>query len=193
MPVFEFSLSQIRWKWACLLLKVVWSLVSLPLTVVALILHSLSSGPSETCWGLKWGHCVALEKTFRVRIFDIYHINEVIVQTLRINKLFSEENKSPRPQHCLKPVRWQGPPNINKVKQYEIIFGVKKISLFAYKPETRNKLWSDMKISAACGVFSHFSAIHRSHDCGLHLRRMIWLRLTLISPLLSPGQQRRCY
>ena len=36
-----------------------------------------------------------------------------------INKLFSEENKVL--EHCLKLESWQGPPHINKVKQYEIV------------------------------------------------------------------------
>ena len=25
------------------------------------------------------------------------------------------------PEHCLKLERWQGPPHVNKVKQYEIV------------------------------------------------------------------------
>ena len=33
-----------------------------------------------------------------------------------IKKLFSEENKVP--EHCLKLERWQGPPCINKGKQF---------------------------------------------------------------------------
>ena len=40
-----------------------------------------------------------------------------------INKLISEENKVP--EECLKLERWQGPPNINKVKQYEIVLSSK--------------------------------------------------------------------
>ena len=33
------------------------------------------------------------------------------------NKLFSEET-----EHFLKLERWQGPPHVNKVKQYEIVY-----------------------------------------------------------------------
>ena len=29
------------------------------------------------------------------------------------------------PEHCLKLERWQGPPHINKVKQYEIVLSCK--------------------------------------------------------------------
>ena len=36
-----------------------------------------------------------------------------------INKLFSEKIRSP--EHCLRLERWQGPPNINKVKQYNTV------------------------------------------------------------------------
>ena len=36
-----------------------------------------------------------------------------------INNLFSEENKVP--DHCLKLERWQGPPHINKITQYDIV------------------------------------------------------------------------
>ena len=45
-----------------------------------------------------------------------------------INKLFSEENKVP--EHCLTLERWQGPPHINKVKQYKI--ALFKVSLFIH-------------------------------------------------------------
>ena len=44
-----------------------------------------------------------------------------------INKPFSEENISP--EHCLELGRWQGPPHINKVKQYETVLSL-KVSLF---------------------------------------------------------------
>ena len=44
-----------------------------------------------------------------------------------INKLISEENKVP--EECLKLERWQGPPNKNKVKQYEIVLSF-KVGLF---------------------------------------------------------------
>ena len=43
------------------------------------------------------------------------------------NKLFLEENKIP--QLCRKLERWQGPPHINNVKQYETVFSF-KVSLF---------------------------------------------------------------
>ena len=40
-----------------------------------------------------------------------------------MNKLFSEENKVL--DHCLKLERWQGPPHINRVKQYEMMLSFK--------------------------------------------------------------------
>ena len=45
-----------------------------------------------------------------------------------INELFSEENELPL--NCLKLERWQGPPHINKVKQYEIVLSLYFIILF---------------------------------------------------------------
>ena len=57
--------------------------------------------------------------------FNIYNINEVIIQTQMyfffnwVNRLFSEENKLP--EHCLKLESWQGPAQKAKVKQYEIV------------------------------------------------------------------------
>ena len=36
-----------------------------------------------------------------------------------INELFSEDKKVP--EHCLKTERWQGPPHVNRVKQFEIV------------------------------------------------------------------------
>ena len=53
---------------------------------------------------------------------NIYNINEVIIQTQKYLVL-SEENKVP--EHCLKVERWQGPPHINKVKQYETVLSFK--------------------------------------------------------------------
>ena len=49
-----------------------------------------------------------------------------------INKLFSGENK------CLKLERWQGPPNINKRNQHDIVFSFEvfvysAMSLFRHK------------------------------------------------------------
>ena len=44
-----------------------------------------------------------------------------------MNKLFSEKKIRP-PEHCVKIERWQGPPHINKAKQYEtvLLFKVSK-------------------------------------------------------------------
>ena len=75
------------------------------------------------------GHC-----TFRDKIqsqnFNIYNINEVIIQTQKhmINKLFSEENKVPRTLF-FKLKTWQGPPHINKIRQYETMMP-SNVSLF---------------------------------------------------------------
>ena len=44
--------------------------------------------------------------------------NSIWVKHAKINKLFSEENKVP--EHCVKLHRWQGPPLLNKVKQYKL-------------------------------------------------------------------------
>ena len=65
---------------------------------------------------------------------------EILIYFLQAwtNKLLSEENKVPG--MCLKLERWQGPPNINKVKQYDIVL-----------------VYSVMKTSRVC-FFSLFSA-----------------------------------
>ena len=34
--------------------------------------------------------------------------------------MFSEQNKVP--EHCLKIEKWQGPPHVNRVKQYKLCF-----------------------------------------------------------------------
>ena len=42
---------------------------------------------------------------------------------------FFSHNQINKPEHCLKLERWQGPPNINKVKHYETVLSF-KVSLF---------------------------------------------------------------
>lgn len=44
-------------------------------------------------------------------------------------------------------------------------------------------------IAAPCSMFSHFY-IHQSHDCSLHLRRMILHQVTLIFLLCPHGRSR---
>ena len=58
-----------------------------------------------------------------------------------INKLLSEENKIPRTGSCLKLERWQGPPHINKVKQYETVWSFKIILFIQFIHENRGNLF----------------------------------------------------
>ena len=68
-----------------------------------------------------------LNKKKNNQMFDIYSVNEVLIQTHKydfsshkwINKLLSNEYNVP--EHCLKLERWQGPPNIIKVEQHELV------------------------------------------------------------------------
>ena len=69
------------------------------------------------------GHCVVFGEEIKTLNFNICNINayklrDIIFYRDSINKMFSDENKLP--EHCLKLERWQGPPDINKVKQYEM-------------------------------------------------------------------------
>ena len=48
-----------------------------------------------------------LEKTYKLKIIVSY-------------KLFSDENKVT--EYCLKLEKWQGPPHMNIMKQYETVF-----------------------------------------------------------------------
>ena len=62
-------------------------------------------------------------KEIQTQDFNIYNINDVMIQTFFHNclkKLFSEEDDK-APEHCLKLERWQGPPYINKVKEGETV------------------------------------------------------------------------
>ena len=45
------------------------------------------------------------------------------------NKKFSQR-KIRSPEHCVKLERWQGPPHINKVEQYEIVLSLGAVCLF---------------------------------------------------------------
>ena len=74
------------------------------------------------CYHIKGALCSFGEEKFKTQHFNICNINEVIIQIRNIqflrngiNKLFSEDNKVP--EHW-KLERWQGPPPLNKVKQY---------------------------------------------------------------------------
>ena len=68
-----------------------------------------------------------------IMYFNIYHINQFKIQIHTQKHLFFHDwiNKLNirTPEHCLKLERWQGPPNINKVKQYEIVLSF-KVSLY---------------------------------------------------------------
>ena len=61
--------------------------------------------------------------------FNIYIIKEVIIQTQKGQSFPLLTICSPRkvrsPEHSLKLERWQGLPNINKVKQYETVLSFK--------------------------------------------------------------------
>ena len=46
------------------------------------------------------------------------------------------------PEHCLKLGRWQGPPHINKVKQFEIALSF-KVSLLIQFVESKKKVKCD--------------------------------------------------
>ena len=54
--------------------------------------------------------------------FDIYYINEVII----FKHKYLYFSAVLRGKHCLELRRWQGPPNVNKVNQYEIVLCFKK-------------------------------------------------------------------
>ena len=71
----------------------------------------------------------SLGEEIQIQNFYIYNINELMIQTqiTQITGLFSEENKVPG--HCLKIERWQGPPHVDKVKQYGTVLCF-KVGLF---------------------------------------------------------------
>ena len=80
-----------------------------------------------------------------------------------INKLFSEENKVL--EHCWKLERWQGPPHINKVKQYEIVLSF-KVRLLVYSVVRRKRvclfsLFRQEQIIQLITIF--FSQNYRAH------------------------------
>ena len=86
---------------------------------------------SATSPGLK-GHCVVLELEFKLRIviFTIWIKSDSDSNSNRTNSETScSQRKIRSPEHCLELERCQGPPNINKVKQYEIVLPF-KVSLF---------------------------------------------------------------
>ena len=56
---------------------------------------------------------------FTILVRSLYKLRNIYIFHSWINKLFSEENKVP--EHCLELERWQGPPHVNKVKQYETV------------------------------------------------------------------------
>ena len=62
---------------------------------------------------------------------NIYNITEVIIQTQKyiFHKGYTSSEENKVPELCLKLERWQGPPHINKVKQYGIVLSF-KVSLF---------------------------------------------------------------
>ena len=68
--------------------------------------------------------------------FNIYNINTRIIQTQDIFIFFPitewtscSQRKIRSPELCLKLERCRGPPNVNKVKQYEVVLSF-KVSLF---------------------------------------------------------------
>ena len=87
--------------------------------------------------------------------FNIYRFNEVIIQTQKyfhilhrwINKLFTEEKKVP--QCCLVLERWQGPPHLNKVKQFELVLFF-KICFFQSWKQRESVNWDFFPKTTAC-------------------------------------------
>ena len=62
------------------------------------------------------GHYAVVREEIQMHNFNMYNINEVIIQTQKylslsnwINELFSDENKVP--ENSWKLERWQGPPH----------------------------------------------------------------------------------
>ena len=53
------------------------------------------------------------------QMFSIYNINEVIIQTITVTEH--------SPGHHRSYKKWQGPPNINKVKQHETVLFIQLI------------------------------------------------------------------
>ena len=92
----------------------------------------------KPCFSLK-GNFVVLEKKIKTPNFDIYNINEVLLIHNWLHKLFSEEKKVP--EHCLKLERWQGPPNINKLKQYETLLSFKFSLLIQFVKSWKQRLF----------------------------------------------------
>ena len=54
--------------------------------------------------------------------FNLHIINKAVTQSQKY-QILPELNKQEKrsPEHCLKLERWQGPPHINKVKQYKTL------------------------------------------------------------------------
>ena len=66
--------------------------------------------------------------------FNIWNINEVIYKLINIYFSISQwtswsQRKIRFPEHRVKLERWQGPPHINEVKQYETVLSF-HVSLF---------------------------------------------------------------
>ena len=77
-----------------------------------------SSDPSElvqqfepTLKKKKGGHCVALAKTFELRI---------LIFTI-LTRWKYKLGKTSSPEHCLRLDRWQGPPHVNNVNHHETV------------------------------------------------------------------------
>ena len=78
------------------------------------------------------GALCSLGEEIQTQNLDIYSIIEVITQTHTDKETRCSQREIRSPEHCLKLKRWLGPPNINKVKQYEIVLSclsIKKIKL----------------------------------------------------------------
>ena len=72
--------------------------------------------------------CSFREETETQNLY-IYNINEVIIRTHFLSRC--SQRKISSPEHSLKLERWQGPPNVNKVKQYETALS-SKVNLFIH-------------------------------------------------------------
>ena len=74
---------------------------------------------------LKGHYVISERKTTNV---GIHSLIEVIIKIQEYNLQSSCSQRKIR-SHCLKTERWQGPPHINKVKQYETMLSF-RVSLF---------------------------------------------------------------
>ena len=86
----------------------------------------------DTCKGAS----ISFGEEIQTHNINVHNMNEVIIETQThlsfyvtssfIKLVNSSQRKIRSTEHCLKQEKWQGPPHINKVKNYETVM----VSLF---------------------------------------------------------------